>query len=573
MQLALDLLINAALLALLAAKLCAETWVAFPYYAPVRFFPHDLLAAALCGLLVARLAAFPAAPILLLHRIRRAVLLPAGDRAGARRTGALFAGFFGIFLVVHLMRHWSMNTELYDHTLVAQALYRAWDGHLLRSDTMVNATFLSAHLAYSLLLLAPLTTLLRSDELVFLLQALLVAVPLWFAFAAGPLRGLRRCWPAAFAIVACSAALRNGLVWDFREDGLAFALLLAALLCLLRRRLAAYGLFLALALLAKENVCFLTPFLALPILLEPDLPLARAERAWLAAGTVAASVLWAALAFTVLIPHYSASGAAPHDLVRYFPSLGAKPGEVVGSLLAAPAAALALARQRLLTTEAATYGIFLFLPYAFFLRRGGWWIAPAIPGALMNALAERPYLRFLAFHYDWVLLPFLIVALLKGIERTAAGGREIPARSWALALALALAFSGTWPLLHFAERYRPSAASVRDVLYLRRLPREGALAVARGLAIAQLADVREIRMFNDVPYQLAADRERAWGDFWERNATDATLIPGHGARAASRMLLDLRDPVQAFLAAEAPRHGWRAASLSPSGTFAYYLRG
>jgi hypothetical protein len=92
----------------------------------------------------------------------------------------------------------------------------------------------------------------------------------------------------------------------------------------------------------------------------------------------------------------------------------------------------------------------------------------------------------MGFHYDLMILPFLIYSFLLGIAE------EKKSKNVLLALCLALSFSGKWPL-HFVIKYWPGLDDIANTQYLENLPQKN-ITAANLTVLAHLNRLENFRI-------------------------------------------------------------------------------
>ncbi|MGE0614930.1 MAG: DUF2079 domain-containing protein [Bacteriovoracia bacterium] len=510
-------------------------------------------------------------------------------RAAARRPLVLLAVCFGALWLAHVFKHWALQTHGYDLTFLHQSLFHPIvDGTWLRNDLSYWASYFGEHLSYTLFLFVPFTEIWPSDLTIFLFQPLLIGGALFVAVRHGPLRRSRDLWLYATLLLICHRALRNAVVWDFREDDLLFATLTWAAIALYQGKWGQYLVALALSLGTKENVGLITPFLAVPLLWDRRLNLGAGVRKMLAITTVIGSVIWAWVCFKILIPHYNHGIESGNNIVQRFPGLGATPREVLLNILTSPTTWWVLVQTKLLAASALKYLLLLVGPFAYFLWRGGpsaWtWLLPAAPGIAMNLLSSEGTQRSLTFHYDLIILPFLILPTLHGLAtfggQVGAQSRHFvpPARvklqALTIALLVALGLSGRWPG-HALQKHLPTWREFQSARFLANLgePDPSKHIYAANLStLAQLSRFEQLRPLNVPSRPLELDRLTAWKIFWEGNQKDRTQIEGHTPLEADQMILDQTIPWEKFLAQEFLLRGWWEPRKDPGERFIWISR-
>jgi uncharacterized membrane protein len=412
----------------------------------------------------------------------------ASPRASVNAARVLAVSFGLLLFLAHFLRHASLATHGFDMSFVHQPLFYPWgDGKLLRADMSDSGTTLSSHLVFSFFLLAPVTAWLHSDTFIFLLQAVLIIGGAYCLAVYGPLKKDRRLAWAALALFLFHRALRNSVVWDFREDGLAYAGLIIMILASLRGKILYYVAGLLLALASKENIFVMTVATCFPLVFSRDIPLSRNERAGWVALTLVGSAVYAWLSFKVLFPHFSAGMTQSLAMQTRYGKFGSTPSEIVSHILFAPSAWLELA-VLFFKKSSIKYVLLLFGSVAFFFRgREAWvWLVPALLGTAMNLSNDYAIGRQMIFHYELIVLPFLFTAALEGMKTIETR------RTWFWGLLIALCFFDRSPMLSI-RNYFPTEAQWRAHEMLKHLPDSAPVAVDQHLS-AQVNQLPALRV-------------------------------------------------------------------------------
>jgi uncharacterized membrane protein len=372
-------------------------------------------------------------------------------------------------LVAHIFRHWSLFTDGFDVSFVHQPLFFPFRGNILHADACPGGEALGCHLTFTFLLLAPVTAIFKSDEVIFVIQILLMATAIWYSFSWSPAKDSPKLYLPIIIIVLCHKALRNSLVWDFREDVLAFVALFAMYGALRSRKLLLFFVFLLMAIASKEQVFLVTLCFSIAIGFATDLPLTRRERLWIASVGMVVSVIYGIVAFKYLIPGLSGDFQASHPITLRYRALGGSPTQILANMIAHPLTAAGVLLPSALSYSAAKYVVWLIVPFAYFYRSRAAlvWLIPAVPGIMMNITNELEQHRMLSFHYELVILPFLIVAAYRGMEKVHDN------KTWAIGILIALCFSGRWPSFWLRTNF-PSADNYQSHIFLKHIPNDPA---------------------------------------------------------------------------------------------------
>jgi uncharacterized membrane protein len=286
--------------------------------------------------------------------------------------------------------------------------------------------------------------------------------------------------PAAGALLACCYLLyfpmqRLDISIDFktfRPEAFGIPLLLAAFEALDRQRWKSTLLWLAAALLVKEDYALIIApvgvWIALTTFRESTAPPgAVAKRRWLGAGLALFGVVYLALAVKVVIPYFRSGD--PVHYTRYFTKFGATSNEILFNLATRPGLLL----SELFTVENTLFALALLLPVGGLPLLSPSRLAVGLPlfGALcLNEIARNPQ-----HHFHAPLVAILFWAAAAGLENLpriaawcqqrwsrlnpAVGGPAVVrfAACWGLACALGLGlFHSFGPLgLPFWDQYSP----------------------------------------------------------------------------------------------------------------------
>jgi uncharacterized membrane protein len=474
------------------------------------------------------------------------------------RKLALVLGIpFGFLFIVHIVRHWVLKTDAWDLLFLHQALYWPWDRVPLRCDVCLDGTYFGEHLSWTLFLLTPLTSWLHWDELIFLFKPLLVVASIFLALKHGPLK--KRDWIFASMLVLCIIPLRQVMVWDFREDDLAFAFSFGAVISLYQGWILRYLGFLFLILLTKEHFGFITPFLAFPILLEPRLKLTLRERYMLASVTVFLSLVWGMISLKYLAPYFNHQIASQNNFSIRFPGYGSTPNEILWNILTTPRYWFRLIDDQFATRKAFGYVFFLLAPVIYLLRLAPVWFMPIVPGVLMNILSESDSQRSYLFHYELVFLPFMIFGTWMAARKLSEKGKL----NWATVLILGITFSGDWPGAQLRNLLNDSS-NFRYALYLRQLKDDGSVTGADHRVLGQLSRFQNVRDIDFYLYQKHIPLDQALDSPIN---LDRTGLAHHGIYQASRLVLDrhIQGENQLYLALL--QKTWKQVSASHDGRF------
>ncbi|HET8852827.1 MAG TPA: DUF2079 domain-containing protein [Ktedonobacteraceae bacterium] len=216
-------------------------------------------------------------------------------------------------------------------------------------------------------------------------------------------------WPLLSACMAIAYLLSPALIgmniFDFHPVSLATPLLLYAVLALTYKRHVWFLIACVLAAACKEEV-------PLSIALLGVLVIWRYKSPCLGITLISGGLLWSFLAFFVIIPYFF-PGAQHNNFWYRYESLGSSPGAAILNLLLHP---------WLLLSMYITFDRFFYL--AGLLRSSGFlallaleWLLPALPSVAINILSTDPTLYSGVYHYNAIIIPFIMLAAIHGTRR------------------------------------------------------------------------------------------------------------------------------------------------------------
>lgn len=466
-----------------------------------------------------------------------------------------------IILTGHLFRHWSLNTDGADVSFVHQSLNFMFSPIPMKCDLCLNQTFFGEHVALTFYLLSFFTWM-QSDELIIIFEVFFTMATIVTFFKYGPLQKSKQYWAICLLFILSHITLRNGLMWDFREDHLGLGFYLLFMTFFFRKNYITAMIFFLLTLISKENFAFIT--IAFPAILwfEKDLDLTSKQRIGWSILLTALSLLWIVISFKLIIPHFNQGVETGNNIVSRFPGLGSTPKEVVINLITKPILLFNLLGERLFHLSTLKYLATLLLPFALFIYRRWWWLVAALPVLMMNLLSFNFDQRMMIFHYELMLLPILIFPLALEFKKT-----ENTSYKYLWGFIIVLMFSSKWPGF-YVTKYFPSVNDFKNISFFNELPNQGILGTSRRL-MAQTNHVYEQRSLR-IPHALTVHPEVDWLHFQSFN-TNKEHPRDRNNSDITYMLLDSSVDWDAFLIAESQKYRWEIVSTSSDKRF-YYMR-
>ena len=338
----------------------------------------------------------------------------------------LMALAFTIFVGYHAVyRHLEFHTDAFDLGNMDQAVWNTLHGHPFRFTNRGNDDFgpptrLSIHVEPIILPLSLLYLIHAGPETLLVTQTVALALGAFPLFALS----LRRAPQLPFVGVGLVFAYLlspftiSEALWDFHPVTLATPLLLAALWALDARR---YRWFLVAAILAiatKEDVGLSVAIVAL--LLAVRRPEKRRFGVLLAVG----ALLWVAICFKVILPHYNIGVPGGNNYWYRYAWLGRTPTEAVINVLTRPwivwSYLVVPGRMGYLAIVLRTAGALGLLAPALLLA--------ALPDLAVNLLSTHSEQYSGFFQYNAIILPYLLGAAVYGVAAMASARRRAEAQ-------------------------------------------------------------------------------------------------------------------------------------------------
>ncbi len=384
---------------------------------------------------------------------------------------------FGVLFLAHVAKHWSLKTDGYDVSFVHQAMFNPFSETFFPADISPTHSALGGHLLFSLIPLSLITQFARWDELLFLIQTLSVAVPLYWYLFKGPANLTKQGMIWALVMLALSAkSLRNAIVFDFREDAFAFLGISVALLSLIRGKIIPYFIGLIFALLSKENIPFILFFITIPLIFSTLVPLNKKTRIMVGIGSLMITATYAIIAFKFLLPYYNPNPEQSSPILLRFSQFGKTPSQIVLNIITIPKNWL-LVMANLLNKNVVIYLVMMLIPrFPIFLSKDAFLFAiPGIVGMGLNIITGYSNQTAMIFHYDLAPLAFILFAMVIGLNRAFTDGflkESIAHHKVRLVglLFLGLSFSDKWPVFHLTFNL-PTSETIEARLALLKLNR------------------------------------------------------------------------------------------------------
>jgi uncharacterized membrane protein len=396
-----------------------------------------------------------------------------GGTLGLAAIGLVAAAFVGVFVAQTWALHRHFGTYGFDLGIYDQG---TWLLSRLESPfvTVRGLNLFGEHASYILVLVAPLYRIWADPRLLLLLQALALALPAWVIYRLG---AKHLANPAAGLAVAVAylafPGMQWAMTWQFHPETLAAAFLALAALAADGRRYRLMTLWLALALLCREDVGLVVAGFGGLLMLSGQKSVGR--------RVLFAGLVYWVLATFLFIPwanarqtnlfeiNYGVTGVGPVALLRALPSMAGR------------ALATALSNQGLgylLVILVGFLGLPLLAPRT---------LLPVAPALFLNLAAVPPEQHQIRYQYLATAAPFLGIATVAGLKVLAGRRRALLAPALVALVVVALATD---------QRYGPAPWS-RNRIVATASPSDQ----ARRQALAMIPpDVPVSAQFNLVPH-------------------------------------------------------------------------
>jgi uncharacterized membrane protein len=331
-------------------------------------------------------------------------------------TTLLTVAYIVMLSVYSLFRYWTFIAQAYDLGNMDQAVWNTLHGRFFVFtnrgwDYYGPPTRLAIHVEPILLPLSLLYLIHSSPETLLVFQSLALGL------GAIPVFMLARHWMPRWPLVGVllvltyllSPALLGENLFDFHPVTLATPLLISAVLAMVKRR---YGWFLLAGLLAamcKEDVGISVAMLCIYIAFWQ-------RHRWFGLISAALFAGWSVFSFLVIIPHFLDSPQVGNVYLDRYAGLGSTPGQVILHLITQPwlifATIITVDKLRYILGLLLTGGLLglLFAPAA---------ILPGLPELAINVLSDKPAQYSGVYHYNAVMVAFLLVSAILGTAKVA----------------------------------------------------------------------------------------------------------------------------------------------------------
>ncbi len=327
-------------------------------------------------------------------------------------TWILIIGYTLLMSYLTVLRYDTFKATAFDLGNMDQALWNTFHGRLFQftnqgSDFYGPPTRLAIHFEPIILPLSLLYAFHEDARLLLVTQTVMIAAGGWPVYLLA--RKYISTWPLVASVLVLAYYIMPALlginIFDFHPLSLATPFLLYAVLALEYKR---YVWFLLLSVLAagcKEDVPLAVALLGVLVIWKYKLPR-------LGALLLVGGVTWSMIAFLVVIPHFYPGTVHSNYWYRY-EALGSSPSAAIVNILLHPW----LLFLTFLTLDRFYYIGGLLRSTGFFSLLAPEWLLPAIPALAINLFSDYPLYYSGVYHYNAVIIPFVMVAAIHGTRR------------------------------------------------------------------------------------------------------------------------------------------------------------
>lgn len=216
-------------------------------------------------------------------------------------------------------------------------------------------------------------------------------------------------WPLLAAVMSVAYLLTPALlginIFDFHPDSLATPLFLYAILAITYRRTIWFLVLCFFACMSKEDMALAVALLGVLLIWKYRMPR-------LGLLLIVGGVIWAYIAFRIVIPHFYTGVQANNFWYRYR-YLGSSPGSAIINLLTHPW----LIFTTLITLDRVYYVIGLMRSTGFLCLLAPEWLLPVLPKLASNVLSDNALNYSGVYHYNAAIIPFIMLAAIHGTRR------------------------------------------------------------------------------------------------------------------------------------------------------------
>jgi uncharacterized membrane protein len=324
--------------------------------------------------------------------------------------------FMAVYAIVlcdqSILRYTTYVATAFDLGNMDQATWNTLHGHLFQftnhsSNWYGSPIRLAQHVEPIFLLLSLLYIFFADPRTLLIFQTLALvsgAIPV-FLLARKSLPTLPLFASIMVLGYLLAPALLGENIFDFHPVTLVTPMLLYAVLALTYRRHVWFVVLCILVAACKEEMGLVVALLAFLAIWKYQIPR-------LGAIVCIGGILWSAIAFLVIIPHFNV-GAQSNNFWYRYDALGPSPTAAIFNILRSPWILFGV----LITTDRVYYIASLLRSTGFIALLAPEWLLPTLPSLAINLLASGSYYHDGVYHYHAAIIPFVVIAAIQGSRR------------------------------------------------------------------------------------------------------------------------------------------------------------
>ncbi|MEI7579743.1 MAG: DUF2079 domain-containing protein [bacterium] len=308
-----------------------------------------------------------------------------------------------VYIIVPYLKHWNLDTALFDFGLQEQVVWNTIHGRWFASSPEVT-NFLGDHFSPILLLVAGIYKIFPFSFTLFVIQTLGVTAGIIALYKIAKIHIKSASLRILFLVIlVLYRPLAGLLLFEFHEIALAFPLLAWGIYFLEKKKLGVSLIFLTLAMFCKEDVGIFVTMLGLYFVIF------RKEKKALI--LVFYGVIYALAALFVFLPYFR-SGEGSDTLQRYS-YLGNGPKEIIKNFFTKPYQMLRL----IIHWDKVNYIRMLFTPMLLVILVLPELFILVTPAFLVNFMSNSVHMVGTAKQYDVITSVAIFYAFIMGLAK------------------------------------------------------------------------------------------------------------------------------------------------------------
>lgn len=318
----------------------------------------------------------------------------------------LIGSYIILFSYLSIHRYLSLNSYYFDLGIMDQVVYNTSKGRFLEmtnQDFNKNMSRFAVHFDPILALMVPFYWIYSGPETLLIIQTVILGLGALAVYLIAKNILKNKFYSIMFAIFyLLYFPVQRANLFDFHPVTLATTFLLFMIYFSLIKKNGLSFLFFILSLLTKENIGLITFLWGIYLIFRK-----KEIKFGLIVSLISVVFFVGALFF--IIPYFR---QGVHFAAKYFGDYGDSPSKIFPGLLRSPNIVI----KSLFSTPSLDYFKQLFLPHLVFIIFAPLEFLIASPDVLINTLSSNPNMRAIYFHYNSLIVVFVIFASIKGFS-------------------------------------------------------------------------------------------------------------------------------------------------------------